>query len=544
MSVRLPDCLDLIACAPKGIDKLRGLILELAVRGKLVPQDPKDEPAAELLKRVNSEAADKKTRLQPPVEEDKQPFSVPASWKWVRFGSIAQHNSGKTLDKGRNAGQARDYITTSNLYWGRFELASVRQMLIRDEELEKCTARKNDLLICEGGEAGRAAVWELDREICFQNHVHRARLFANINPYFAFRVFERLNASGEINRYRQGVGISNMSGKALASIPFPLPPLAEQQRIVAKVDELMALCDRLESEQADSDTAHARLVETLLGTLTQSADADELDASWQLLAGHFDTLFATEASLIRLKQTILQLAVMGRLVPQDPTEEPVNSLLNRIADQRARFELKGIGQKSKPLALAGESEAAFALPVGWKWVSFGQATICRDGERIPVSRDDRNLREKQYDYYGASGVIDKIDGFLFDKPLLLIGEDGANLINRSTPIAFVARGKYWVNNHAHVIDGISEVFLRFIELYINAIDLKPYITGTAQPKMNQAKMNGIPVALPPESEQHRIVAKVDELMALCDRLKADLVDSRSRQARLTDTLIAAALEAA
>ena len=143
-----------------------------------------------MIKRVTSETASKKTRLQPPVEEDKQPFSVPASWKWVRFGSIAQHNSGKTLDKGRNAGQARDYITTKNSYWGRFELASVRQMLIRDEELEKCTARKNDLLICKGGEAGRAAVWELDREICFQNHVHRARLFANINPYYAFRMFD------------------------------------------------------------------------------------------------------------------------------------------------------------------------------------------------------------------------------------------------------------------------------------------------------------------------------------------------------------------
>jgi type I restriction enzyme S subunit len=152
-------------------------------------------------------------------------------------------------------------------------------------------------------------------------------------------------------------------------------------------------------------------------------------------------------------------------------------------------------------------------------VKFGEITISRDGERIPVSKEGRERRAKIYDYYGASGIIDKIDNFLFDKPLLLIGEDGANLINRSTPIAFIARGKYWVNNHAHVIDGISEDFLRYLEVYINAINLEQHVTGTAQPKMNQAKMNSIPVALPPLAEQCRIIAKVDQLMAFIDTLE-------------------------
>ncbi len=160
------------------------------------------------------------------------------------------------------------------------------------------------------------------------------------------------------------------------------------------------------------------------------------------------------------------------------------------------------------------------LPRSWAWARFGDITRSRDGERVPVSKEERNGRAKNFDYYGASGVIDKIDGYIFDKPLLLIGEDGANLINRSSPIAFIARGRYWVNNHAHVIDGSSEVFLRYLEVFINATDLTPYVTGTAQPKMNQAKMNSIPVPVPPESEQRRIVAKVDELMVLCDRLEA------------------------
>ena len=173
-------------------------------------------------------------------------------------------------------------------------------------------------------------------------------------------------------------------------------------------------------------------------------------------------------------------------------------------------------------------DAPFSIPESWVWVRFGKIMVSRDGERIPISKEERNLRAKRYDYYGASGVIDKIDNYLFDKPLLLIGEDGANLINRSTPIAFIARGKYWVNNHAHVLDGISEMFLRFIKLQINAIDLKPSVTGTAQPKMNQAKMNSIPIALAPEAEQNRIVAKVDELMALCDQIKRDSTSPKRR----------------
>lgn len=181
--------------------------------------------------------------------------------------------------------------------------------------------------------------------------------------------------------------------------------------------------------------------------------------------------------------------------------------------------------------------ASFGIPGNWVWVSFGGIRISRDGERIPVSKEERNTRAKLFDYYGASGVIDKIESYLFDKPLLLIGEDGANLISRTTPIAFIARGQYWVNNHAHVLDGISEKFLRFIELQINAIDLKSYVTGTAQPKMNQAKMNSIPIALPPEPEQHRIVAKVDELRALCDQLEAQLTTTETDSRRLLEAVL-------
>ena len=256
----------------------------------------------------------------------------------------------------------------------------------------------------------------------------------------------------------------------------------------------------------------------------------------QLLA-HYGRIADAPEAIPRLRRFILDLAVRGKLVPQDPSDERASELLKRIADHKAQLGTQGRIRKRKQGPSINPDAAPYSIPCSWAWGPFGEIVISRDGERVPVSKDERSRRAKIYDYYGASGVIDKIDGFLFDKPLLLIGEDGANLINRSTPIAFIARGQYWVNNHAHVIDGISEEFLRFLELYINAIDLTPYVTGTAQPKMTQAKMNGIPVALPPQAEQHRIVAKVDELMALCDRLEA----ARDKREVTRDRLAVASL---
>jgi type I restriction enzyme S subunit len=234
-----------------------------------------------------------------------------------------------------------------------------------------------------------------------------------------------------------------------------------------------------------------------------------------------------------LKNSILQLAVQGKLVEQDPNDEPASVLLERIREERAQlikekkikkpkggesviyrkggswYERRG---KSEPACI--DDEIPFDIPESWEWCRFESLLVNRDAERIPVSVSDREKLEKIYDYYGASGVIDKVDKYLFSKPLLLIGEDGANLINRSTPIAFIARGKYWVNNHAHVIDGHCEQLLVYVATYINSISLIPYITGTAQPKMNQQRMGSILVPVPPLAEQQRIVEKVDQIMKL------------------------------
>ncbi|MCP9761178.1 restriction endonuclease subunit S, partial [Aquitalea sp. S1-19] len=229
------------------------------------------------------------------------------------------------------------------------------------------------------------------------------------------------------------------------------------------------------------------------------------------------------------------------LVAQDPNDEPASVLLERIAAEKARLFNEGKIKKEKQYLVITDTDLPLDKPNGWVFERFGNVVINRDFERIPLAVSEREKRKGSYDYYGASGVIDQVDNYLFDKPLLLIGEDGANLINRSTPIAFMARGRYWVNNHAHVLDGLNEDLLKYICLHINAISLISYITGTAQPKMNQAKMNEIVLGIPPFAEQKRIVAKVDELMALCDQLKYRLQTSQQTQLTLAEALVEDAL---
>lgn len=236
-----------------------------------------------------------------------------------------------------------------------------------------------------------------------------------------------------------------------------------------------------------------------------------------------------------LKNSILQMAVQGKLVPQDPNDESASVLLEHIREQRRQLIAEGklkapkggesviyrasdgshyekrVDAKGRVLSVECiEDEIPFEIPESWEWARLEDALINRDSERIPVSIAERERREKIYDYYGASGVIDKIDDFLFDKPLLLIGEDGANLVNRNTPIAFIASGQYWVNNHAHVLDGITTSYLEYVALFINSISLIPYITGTAQPKMNQQRMGRILLAIPPEGEQGRILSVIED----------------------------------
>lgn len=398
---------------------------------------------------------------------------------------------------------------------------------------QKASIRKGDILFNNTNSqdlVGKTCLIDRDYDYGFSNHITRLRLNEDVFPGFVVYYLTFLRNSGYFAKIcTRWINQAAVNTDTLKKQIIPLPPLAEQKRIVAKVDEFMALCDRLEAQQQERDTRHAALVRASLARFTEAPTPANLEFLFHP---------SYEVSPADLRKTILTLAVQGKLVPQDPNDEPALALLEKIATHKANFAKAGKFRGAPSVRPIANNEADFEIPENWCWVRFGDIMINRDGERIPVSKEERATKAKLYDYYGASGVIDKIDGYLFDKPLLLISEDGANLINRSTPIAFIARGKYWVNNHAHVLDGISEDFLRFIELHINAINIEKYVTGSAQPKMNQAKMNSIPIALPPLAEQRRIVAKVEQLMSLVDELEQQLTACRATAEKLLTALVA------
>jgi type I restriction enzyme S subunit len=540
-----------IADAPDAITRLRRFILDLAVRGKLVPQDANDEPASELLKRIAKEKARlvKAGDLRKPREFDGgnelvEPFSIPSVWQWARLDAIGAIVGGGTpsatdAENFAKPGEGVPWLTPADLggYSDLYISRGSRDLSEKGSRASSATVMpKGTVLFTSRAPIGYVAI--------AANAISTNQGFKSIVPYVPdcsrFIATAMMAFAPEIDAKAPGTTFKEVSGKIVAAIPFPLPPLAEQRRIVAKVDELMGLCDRLEAAREACEVMRDRLALASLARLN-APDPETFQDDARFALDALPALTTRPDQIKRLRQTTLNLAVRGKLIPQDPNDEPAWELLKRIATDKVERAVSARDRRATKIKPLSGDVVPFPLPSHWLWVSFGDITISRDGERIPISREEREQRAKVYDYYGASGVIDRIDGYLFDKPLLLIGEDGANLVNRSTPIAFIARGKYWVNNHAHVLDGLSEGFLRYVELFINAIDLKPYVTGTAQPKMNQAKMNSIPVALPPLAEQHRIVAKVDALMALCDRLEASLTATAATRRRLLDALLAEAL---
>ena len=246
-----------------------------------------------------------------------------------------------------------------------------------------------------------------------------------------------------------------------------------------------------------------------------------------------------------LREKVLDLAIRGKLVPQDPNDEPASVLLERIHEQKLQMvregKLKAKDVKDDTIIFKGDDncyyekysdgsvkniqdEIPFELPAGWAWVRFGTFSINRDSERKPIALSNRKNVKKHYDYYGASGKIDKVDKYIFNEKLLLIGEDGANLVTRSKPIAFFAEGKYWVNNHAHCIDSTNKQYLNYLCCYINAINLEKYITGSAQPKMNQDNMNSILISVPPYLEQERILKQIDSIFNLTNEISINYND--------------------
>ena len=215
------------------IKQAKSKILNLAIHGKLVPQDPNDEPAIELLKRINPDFT--------PCDNG----HYPVGWIDVILGDIFYHNTGKALNSSNKEGVLRNYLTTSNVYWNQFDLSLVKQMPFRDNELEKCTVQKGDLLVCEGGDVGRSAIWNFDYNICIQNHIHRLRPKGDLNVSFYYYVLRFLKKHNRIGG--KGIGLLGLSSNELHKIGMPLPPRKEQDRIVLKIEELFSVLDNIQN---------------------------------------------------------------------------------------------------------------------------------------------------------------------------------------------------------------------------------------------------------------------------------------------------------
>lgn len=543
-----------IANASSGVARLRELVLVLAIQGRLSPQSP-GATAGELLERVREEKRQLiKSRVirppkpLPPIGRNDSPHLIPENWVWVRFGEIAQHNSGKTLDSVRNNGIYRDYITTSNLYWGRFDLGNVKQMLIREEELEKCTARKNDLLICEGGEAGRAAVWTSESEVCFQNHVHRARFFGGINPFFAYRFFEKLNVTGEINAYRKGIGISSLSSRALAMIPFPLPPLEEQARIVAKVDELMALCDVLHAQQQDRRRLQAVVRQSTLQAVVAVTSSRELQTASARVIENFERLLSAPEDVEELRTMILELAIQGLLTEQLVNDGDATELIHLLEKKRSTSK-RGA---RKRLDIAAD-EFPFRLPLNWAWARLsdmgyflGGGTPSKSnheywrGEIPWVSPKDMKSTciDSSQDHISLQAVEETAVKLIPPGALLFVVR--GMILAHSFPVG-VARRQVTINQDMKALcphlPAMSEFLLLLLlgskRRLLAMIERSTH--GTC--RIATERIASYVVGIPPLNEQKRITARVQQLMGFCDALQSHLNGANALSGRLARSAI-------
>lgn len=322
-------------------------------------------------------------------------------------------------------------------------------------------------------------------------------------------------------------GMSSVSRKRFKEksfLSFPIPDLSlnEQEYISSKISRHHNFRLHLEHEIENQQSLLKRLRQAIL----QEAIEGKLTAEWR------------KKRMADLAQkTGKNLRELRELCENDP-DYSAKALLEKIKTEKEKLTKNTKGTKKfKELSPISDDEKPFDLPDGWVWTNLSTCSINKDGYRIPVTKSERERREKIYDYYGASGVIDKIDGYTHEGRHLLIGEDGANLITRTTPIAFIADGKFWVNNHAHVLTTIDAISLDYLKIHINAIDLKPYVTGGFQPKLSQSNLNRILIAFPPLAEQKAIVEKVDSLMAKIDALEEQVKERKAQAEQLMQAVL-------
>ena len=478
-------------------------ILERAFQGRLTEQIHSDGTGTELLEAIKSEKLRlikakviKKEKELPVITEDDIPFDIPESWAWAYVGDVFLHNTGKAQNSSGSAnGIVRKFITTSNLYWNRFDFSKVKEMPFTEKELERCTVRKGDLLVCEGGDCGRSAIWYYDEEVCIQNHVHRLRPYVEISIEYFYHLFYLYKFTGKLRG--RGVGIQGLSNEAIHQVICPLPPLAEQKRIVAKIEELLPLIDHYEQ-------------------------------AWSKMED-FNKRFPVD-----MQKSILQMAIQGKLVPQLPEEGTGEELFRQIQEEKQRLIKSGTIKKEKSLPEITEDEIPFDIPESWKWVRVAQIVALNpkndlgddletafipmpcvmDGFRNQHTFEIKKWKEikKGFTHFAEGDIgVAKITP-CFQNRKSVIFRDLINGCGAGTTELTVVR----------TINGtvLPEYLLWFFKTeHFIANGVKSF-TGTAgQQRIHKDYLATCLVPLPPLTEQKRIVAKLEEILPLCERLK-------------------------
>ncbi len=547
-----------------GIKKLRELILELAVRGKLVPQDPNDEPASELLKRIAAEKAElvkqgkiKKQKPLPEISEEEKPFELPQGWEWVTLATVGEIVGGGTPKSDNPQFWAKNgikWITPADLYGlkGTYITSGARD--ISPAGLSNSSARlmpKGSVLFSSRAPIGYVAIAdaELSTNQGFKSCVPYIKESAEYIYYFLLASAKKIDAEAS------GTTFKEVSGAIVSKILLPLPPLSEQLKIVSRANELMSLCDQLEQQSLTSLDAHQQLVETLLGTLTDSQNAEELAENWTRISEHFDTLFTTEASVDALKQTILQLAVMGKLVPQDPNDEPASELLKRIAQEKAQLVKEGKIKKQKSLPPISDEEKPFELPEGWEWSYLSDIGILARGRSKHRPRNDPTLYADGTIPLVQTGDVARSNGCINTYSALYnqLGLSQSKLWNKGTLCITIAANiadSGILNFDACFPDSVvgftpyeNEIPVLYFHYFMMTIKstLEKFAPSTAQKNINIDILSQLFFPCPPLEEFHRIVDKVQNLLSVCDVLRAYIQSAQQTQLHLADALTDAAI---
>ncbi|WDG53911.1 restriction endonuclease subunit S [Pseudomonas chlororaphis] len=576
MTALLTDNLPLLAGAPNGIKKLRELILELAVRGKLVSQDPSDEPASELLKWIAEEKAQlvaegkiKKQKALAEIGEEEKPFNLPTNWEWIRLGQLGLVGSSSRVHQkdwqsnGVPFYRAREIVRLSKDGFVENELF-ISEELYQELSTGESVPKAGDIMLTGVGTIGVPyCVRKTDRFYFKDASVLIFKNYVAENSSYLLKYFISPLWVDTIHAESMGTTVHTLTIARANETLCPLPPLAEQHRIVTKVDELMALCDRLEAQQADAKSAHAQLVQALLDSLTQASDATDFAANWQCLAEHFHTLFTTESSIDALQQALVQLAVMGKLVPQDSMDEPASGLLKRIKAEKQRFLAEGKNRKAKELVTENQPLPPYDIPSGWEWeimdsifyISGGLTLGRKITSREMVSRPYLRVANVQRGYLALDVMKeievpkDEVSRYLLKMGDLLITEGGDwDKVGR-TAIWHDELPECLHQNHvfrARVVT--DELESRWAEMYLNSSIAREYFAGSSKQTTNLASINmtqlrSCAFPVPPLAEQRRIIAKLDGLITLCTHLKDQLALARKLNEQLSSVLVERALVA-